>query len=539
MGPGVETNVPAERRRAQALAVALARKSYDTWATRYYKIRTKRNRIISLVLRKGQRRVGDAETYQLKTFGRARIYVLKGRQGGITTDQQARSLHACWAGDGVQCVTAADTGDRADEIFGITRRALTHFPRELLPGRGPARAREVHFTNQDSRYRVITAGVPEKTAIGLTLTRFHGSEFAHWPEPKPALAALEPALEAPGTTIVLETTASGFDSEGYQWWHECEAAGWARVFVPWWECDPEEYQLPLMEPDELGALDDDEAALVAVHGLSLEQIKWRRAKIRSLGRNEFLRQYAEDDESCWLSAGGMRYEAELLRVLIQRAQGTTFTEELGGDRRIYGKRRPGERVIIGADTAEGVNQDSSTYTVRAWEGWRLLETYNSATIQPTEFAQLLNQRGRFYGDAFLVVEKNLHGISVLRDLRDKLEYPVSEIYHRETLDGNAAEAKERIGWHTSGESKTLLLTAAHELFLAVKDGYAGLPSEQTLKDALSVRRDKKGLYDLNGRDDLVAEMLAWIGRSAPMPSEGMFQAMQQRMAAKAAAAAAK
>jgi hypothetical protein len=233
----------------------------------------------------------------------------------------------------------------------------------------------------------------------------------------------------------------------------------------------------------------------------------------------------------------MRYDADMLRVLIQRAQGMKYTEELGGDRRIYGKRRAGERVIVGADTAEGVGGDSSTYCARAWEGWRLLETYNSPTIQPTEFAQMLKERGRFYGDAFLVVEKNLHGISVLRDLRDKLDYPVAELYHREALDGNAAKAKETIGWATTGESKPLLLTAAHELLLAAKDGLVGLPSEETLKDALGVRRDKKGNYELNGKDDLVAEMLAWIGRSAPMPSEGMFEAMRARMTPKAPAKA--
>jgi len=61
-----------------------------------------------------------------------------------------------------------------------------------------------------------------------------------------------------------------------------------------------------------------------------------------------------------------------------------------------------------------------------------------------------------------------------------------------------------------------MLDAARELFRAVKDGYASSPSGPALSDAFGVRRDDNGKVSLNGKDVLVAEMLAWIGRSTPV-----------------------
>lgn len=520
--------------RAAELAVtgALLRRSYETWAERYYRIRNKSKQVELLRLRPCQYRVGRIEHEQLAMRGRARLYVLKGRQGGITTDQQARSLHTIWAQKHAQCITIADTWKRTQEIFGITKRALRYFPPDILPMTGDAYANEVSFVEQDSKLKVETAGEPEKTAIGLTLTRCHASEFAHWPSPAAALAALTPALEAPGTVIVLETTASGFDSEGHNVWRNAEEAGYVQVFIPWWECDPETYQMPLLEPDELGQLEDDEKALHEMQGLTLEQLKWRRAKMAEYGRNEFLRQYAEDDESCWLAVGGMYYDVADIRILLQRVL-EPLDSHMGGEHVIYDAPKPGERVVIGCDTAEGGGGDDSTMVARGMDGWRLLETFASDTITPGDFATFLAHRGRKLNEALIVCEKNMHGITVLRDLRDREDYPVSSIYHREPLDSATASSSERIGWATTEESKPLMLAAGRELIVAARHGLAGVPPAQALKDALSVRRDESGRYKLNGRDMLVAEMLAWIGRSAPIPSEGLFEAMKVRaMAAK-------
>jgi hypothetical protein len=117
----------------------------------------------------------------------------------------------------------------------------------------------------------------------MTLKRFHGSEFAFWDDPLNTLATVGGGL-VPGSTVWLETTASGIRLAGAQFWLEC-AARVPRVFFPWWECDRVTYRLPLLAPDELGPLEPEEQDLVERRGLDLEQIKWRRKKIAEYGRS--------------------------------------------------------------------------------------------------------------------------------------------------------------------------------------------------------------------------------------------------------------
>jgi hypothetical protein len=145
---------------------------------------------------------------------------------------------------------------------------------------------------------------------------------------------------------------------------------------------------------------------------------------------------------------------------------------------------------------------------RAFPSWRLLATYEDNTRQPKEYAGIVNTWGRHFGQAFLVIEKNAHGITVLRHLRDDHEYPVGSIYHRATLDDARTSRSERIGWATTAESKPIMLDAGRELINAARDGLAGVPPAQAVRDAFGVRRGKDGKYDLNGKDMLVAEMLA-------------------------------
>ena len=115
--------------------------------------------------------------------------------------------------------------------------------------------------------------------------------------------------------------------------------------------------------------------------------------------------------------------------------------------------------------------------------------------------------GRALGVAFLNIEKNMHGITVLTHLRDDHRYPLAQLYHRQPLDQAQREAGPRIGWATTEESKPLMLSAGRELLTAAIEGHAGVPNAATLRDAFAVRRDDKGKYDLNGKDMLVAGML--------------------------------
>lgn len=491
---------------------------YEVWANTCYRIADKHLRLRPLELNPVQRAIGQAEREELTKRGNARIYVLKGRRAGVTTDQQARSLHTCWSTPFANALTIAHTRDATDKIFEqITKRAVDHFPEQLLPTLGERGAKEVHFVNLDSHFYTATAGVGN-AARGGGLVRAHLSEYAFYERPAQVRKAVTPSMVPHGSVITLETTASAFESEAHLFWREAKQGvnGYRALFFPWWECDPINDRLPLMAPDELGALDDAEQQLMALHGVTLEQIKWRRHMVAEMGGEaDFLQEYPEDDESCWLTAGNLFFDATFLKALKLSAPEPIETTSDGV--RIFA-RADGEQVIIGSDTAEGGGGDRSTFVARAFPSWRLLAEYDSRTIQPKPFAALLGKVGKSYNHAMLVVEKNMHGITVLRELRDELRYPVGALYHRPSAHDKAQSQEEmgnRIGWATTAESQPLMLDAGRELLAAVKEGFAGSPSATALSDAFGVRRDDKGKVSLTGKDMLVAEMLAWLARSTP------------------------
>jgi hypothetical protein len=497
---------------------------YAVWASEFYRIRDKHGRIVPLALNPAQRLVGDAERRMLETHGVVRLYVLKGRQGGVSTDQQARNLHQIWSDAGFDAMTLAHTREDTDKLFGITQRAIEHFPLGLLPALGGKESREISFPVNDSSFWTGTAGA-KRTGRGVTLKRVHGSEFAFWDEPVGTLGSITPALVPRGSIVVLETTASGFDSEPHHFWRDARQGknGYQTVFIPWWLCDVDNYRLPLLAKDELGSLDPDESDLVQRCGLDLEQVKWRRAQMRELGRGKFLQEYAEDEESCWAAAGGMFYDAELLKCLMTKVKQPRSTE-WGGSLEVYGDLLAGERAVGGVDTAEGftkgepTKKDRSAFTIRAHPSRRLLVKFEDRAVTPKDLAGFLNTWGRKYNGVFWVVEKNAHGITTLRHLRDDHKYAASNIYHRTTLDQEGKQAGDLIGWHTNETTKTMLLDYGRELLHAVRDGNAEVPSQSALRDCFAVRRDEKGKIDLNGRDVWMSEMLCEVGqRNRPGP----------------------
>lgn len=487
------------------------------WSESCFRIRDKRTKIVPMRLNPAQLDLMRRERDQIRRQGSARQYVLKARQGGFTTYAQMRSLHLIWSRTGIDALTVADKQDRTDKVFAITDRAITHFPPALLPELGKARAKEISFPNLDSHFYTDTAGSGDP-ARGMTLGRLHCSEFAHFAAPRSVLAAAVPAVVTEGGVVMLETTASMYDDEAHVFWREAQegATDYEPIFYPWWECDPVTYRLPLMEPDELGKYTEEETFLVKKFALVPEQIKWRRKQIRDFTYAFFMREYAENPDTCWMASGAGFYEVELLKWLMDHAPDLPTSLGTLGEHNYRTDLPPNNRMIIGGDVAEGGAGDRSTWEAQAFPSGVLMSTFSSARITPERFADKLNAYARRFGFPILVIEKNSHGITVLRRLIDVHRYPRARLFHRLSYSRDAARPTKEIGWLTSGETKPLLLDAMRERFVSAKEGVAPLPSKAVLRDALSIHYDKNGDLELTGRDAFVASALAVLGRQYPL-----------------------
>src|SRR6201996_9335269 len=171
--------------------------------------------------------------------GRQNI-VLKARQMGITTWGAGRFFLKTITGRGVMAAQ------------GALRRSK-------------ANAGQMCFPELDSEFRVMSAG-DENAGRGLTVQYLHCSEVSRWPgDAGGTLAGLRAAL-APGGELVMESTPNGAYGCFYEEWGRAGGNGTVRHFFPWW------MEGAYMAAPAVGELSEEEARLVARHGLTMGQI---------------------------------------------------------------------------------------------------------------------------------------------------------------------------------------------------------------------------------------------------------------------------
>lgn len=270
------TSLMDERERAIRLKL---RDDFEHYAAKCLRIRTKAGTIQPLRLNTAQRYLHSRLEAQRARTGKVRALVLKGRQQGISTYIGGRYYWRVTHRRGARVFILTHEQSATDNLFGMANRYHEHCPALVKPATGAANAKELSFPGLDSGYEVGTAGTK---AVGRskTIQMFHGSEVAFWPHAASHFAAVIQAVpDLPDTEIVLESTANGLGGEFHERWQQAEAGigDYEAIFIPWfWQ---EEYRRPV--PDGF-ALDEEEQAYADAHGLDLEQMAWRRAKIAEL-----------------------------------------------------------------------------------------------------------------------------------------------------------------------------------------------------------------------------------------------------------------
>jgi hypothetical protein len=376
--------------------------------------------------------------------GRQNI-VLKARQMGITTWVAGRFFLKTITARGVMTVQVAQTREAAEGIFRMVQRFWECLPAPLREGplrRSRANAGQMCFPELDSEFRVVSAG-DESAGRGLTVQYLHCSEVSRWPgDAAGTLAGLRAAL-APGGEMVMESTPNGAYGCFYEEWGRGvdqltggsaygSDNGVIRHFFPWW-----------MEEAYVGApvddLREDEHRLVLAHGLTAEQIGFRRgleASYRGLRSQEF----AEDAESCFKATGECCFEVSAVESRLTEL-GEPVETRRGGALQIWLPPIAGKEYVVAADTAGG-GADGDFAAVQVIEmssGMQCAELQQR--LGTLELARVSAELAREYGGATIAVERNNHGAGVLAYL-DSVER-----YARVYEQGGVA------GWLTTAGSK--------------------------------------------------------------------------------------
>jgi hypothetical protein len=371
--------------------------------------------------------------------GRQNI-VLKARQMGITTWVAGRFFLKTITARGVMTVQVAQTREAAEGIFRMVQRFWECLPAELQEGplrRSRANAGQMCFPALDSEFRVVSAG-DENAGRGLTVQYLHCSEVSRWPGDAGAtLAGLRAAL-APGGEMVMESTPNGAYGCFYEEWGRAissagDASGVVRHFFPWW------MEEAYVAAPVAGELREEERQLVLAHGLTAEQIGFRRGlevSYRGLRSQEF----AEDAESCFKASGECCFEMEKVESRLASLSEPVEMRR-GGALHIWLPPVAGKEYLVAVDTAGG-GADGDFAAVQVIEvGSGLQCAELQQRLGTLELARVSAELAKEYDGALIAVERNNHGAGVLAYLDSVERY--ARVYEQMGV----------AGWLTTAGSK--------------------------------------------------------------------------------------
>lgn len=103
---------------------------------------------------------------------------------------------------------------------------------------------------------------------------------------------------------------------------------------------------------------------------------------------------------------------------------------------VFTEPEEGHAYVITVDTSEGVHQDYSAFTVFDITAmpYRVVTTFKDNTISSLVYPFLIEQLGKKYNDAYILVETNSVGVTVANCLFYELEYAHIYFTHKETLN---------------------------------------------------------------------------------------------------------
>lgn len=454
------------------------------FAERCLKIRAKSGELVPLVFNGVQNYVDEKLDRQQAETGKVRALVLKARQEGLSTYIGARYYHAVTHRRGCQVFILTHEQDATNQLFGMVERFHRHNRPGIGPRTGAANAKELYFPGLDSGYSVGTAGAK---AVGRskTIQLFHGSEVAHWPNAASHFAGVVQAVpDLAGTSIVLESTAAGIGGEFHERWQQAEAGDgdYQAIFVPYfWSA---EYARPVPLGFELN---DEEEEHGRLHGLSLEQLVWRRAKLAELKDPMLFRQeYPATAAEAFQATG---HDAFIPSMLVLQAR-KRECEAIGS-------------LIIGVDPARFGDDGFAI----AWrQGRKVLKVerrFKLDTIQGANWVRSIIDQD---GPARVFIDVGGSGAGVVDVLKDFGE-PYSKLCDGVNFGGSP---QDPVSVGLRGETIPGPRNRRAEMWMRSKDwltdeGGADLPDDDALHaDAVapSYRYDARQFLVLEAKEDI-------------------------------------
>ena len=441
--------------------------NFTSFANENIKIITKdaRKGFIDFSFNSCQKKITELLEKQLTDTGKVRAIILKARQQGISTYCAGRVFWKTYFTPHSRSVVMAHDSATSDALFNLSKTIIKNMKTTYKPNEVKSNAKEIvisspHFIKEGKEkpiasYRLYTAGSPE-AGRGTTPTIAHLSEVAFWQHDEKILAGLFQGIsEAPGTEVILESTANGATGEFYRLWRGALEGEneYLPIFLPWFSTD--EYH---REPPEGFERSSEEDLLVEQHGLNNGQLYWRRLKIAEGGELKFRQEYPATADEAFIVAGKSVFAMDKVNQLVPVEpekkmlfdfHSTAWEVSRDGNLDIWEYPDWDSNYILAADVALGVGQDYSCAVVLDTDR-KIIALYRDNYIDPSKFGDLLFYLGRYYNNALLTVESNSMGVATLSRLT-QMNY--INLYKQTKISAISKEEGQVPGFRTTQVTK--------------------------------------------------------------------------------------
>lgn len=245
------------------------------------------DRVGPLTPRRAQLKMAESMLGKAAAGRKIRENVPKSRRHGASTWTQSVFCFMCKICISRNALTVAHSEKQTLEIFAISHRMMKDEKADAPKNKAE---KNIKFEATGSKYSCIS-GLANYAASGSTTHFLHISEYAKFPnksgQDKVALRSMINSMSQVSRDTIVVIESSGEGPEG-DWVDRVNAAEegtdaneFTNVFLPWTDdpansADPDE--VPEWFPDRLGKY---EQRLIDEFGLTLEQVYWRHAKIKS------------------------------------------------------------------------------------------------------------------------------------------------------------------------------------------------------------------------------------------------------------------
>ena len=447
------------------------------------KIKTKSGTVVPFRLNDAQRKLYAVAKRQQDAGKPVRLIILKARQLGFSTLTEGLIFHACATRKNVNALIVAHREDATANLFRMSKLFYDELPAPVKPMLRASNAQELVFENPSklrserearpglrSRIRCATAG---GRGIGRsdTLQCVHLSEYAFWPDGADGKAStlagiLQAVPSLPGTMVVIESTANGFEDFKERW--DAAVAGendFEPVFFAWFE-NPD-YSMPVVPGTEWTP---EERDLKAAYQLTDEQLQWRRWCIANNcggSLDMFRQEYPASPGEAFLHSGTGVFDNEQIVLRLERLPEPAgrgeftdgeWTESETGAITLYELPEDGVPYVLGGDTA-GEGSDYFTAIVIDNVSGRIVAKLRQKYSEP-EYVRQIYALGRFYNDALVAIETNFSTYPVMK--LQEMEYPNQ--YSREREDTYTRQMKKSYGFRTDRQSRPRAIANLVEVF---------------------------------------------------------------------------